>query len=91
MRRCASGCAAPSRRRRPPCVTSSERERICQLEREKGSCAEPTGIVDKINEIPNRGNRPLHLYGILDLRVAISTLSGATETDMVLGNFAVSC
>lgn len=48
------------------------------------------GLVEKIGEVPNPPNRPLHLYGILDLRVAI-TASTAMEVPLALDNFAVEC
>lgn len=49
-----------------------------------------TGIVSKIGELPNPGNRPLHLYGIVDLRVAI-TAATATDVRLALDNYAVEC
>jgi hypothetical protein len=48
------------------------------------------GIVKQVGEVPNKGNRPLHLYGIVDLRVAISMLTDS-EIELVLGNFAILC
>lgn len=49
-----------------------------------------TGIVKQVGEKPNPPNRPMHLYGIVDLRVAITAMSG-TEVRLVLGNFVIQC
>ena len=48
------------------------------------------GAVIKIGELPNPGNRPLHLYGLLDPRLAIA-LRPQQETDLVCGNFILLC
>lgn len=48
------------------------------------------GAVKKIGELPNRGNRPLHLFGVVDLRLAIAMLQNQ-DIDLVLGNLAVEC
>lgn len=47
-------------------------------------------IVDKIGEVENPPNRPLHLYGITDLRVLIATMVAA-DVPVVLGNYALVC
>ncbi len=48
------------------------------------------GSVSKIGEIPNPGNRPLHLYGLLDPRLAIA-LRPQQETELVFGNYILVC
>jgi hypothetical protein len=48
------------------------------------------GSVAKIGELPNPGNRPMHLYGLLDPRLAVA-LRPSQETELVLGNFILSC
>lgn len=49
-----------------------------------------TGTVAKVGEIPNPPNRPLYLFGVLDLRLAIAILPGV-DVQVVLGNFALLC
>ncbi|GAC1611037.1 MAG: hypothetical protein NVS3B3_21250 [Aquirhabdus sp.] len=49
-----------------------------------------TGAVQKIGEIPNPPNRPLYLYGITDLRLAIAVLT-KFEVGLVLANYALLC
>jgi hypothetical protein len=49
-----------------------------------------TGMVDQIGELPNPGNRPMNLYGPVDLRLAIAMLPNSTP-DEVLANFALIC
>lgn len=49
-----------------------------------------SGVVDQVGVLPNPGNRPMHLYGITDLRVAVAALSGM-ELPMVLGNYVLVC
>jgi hypothetical protein len=48
-----------------------------------------SGAVQKIGEIPNR-NRPSHLYGVVDLRVAVAMLP-AVDVPLILGNYALVC
>lgn len=49
-----------------------------------------TGMVAQIGDVPNPGNRPMYLYGPIDLRLAIAMLSNASAEE-VLGNFALIC
>jgi len=49
-----------------------------------------TGMVDQIGEVPNPGNRPLYLFGPIDLRLAIAMLPNS-HPEEVLGNFALAC
>jgi hypothetical protein len=49
-----------------------------------------TGLVAKIGELPNAGKKPLHLYGIADVRLAVAMLP-APEVEFVLGNYAFAC
>ena len=48
------------------------------------------GSVAKIGELPNPGNRPMHLYGLLDPRLAVALRPGQ-ETELVLGNYVLAC
>ncbi len=49
-----------------------------------------TGAMKKIGEIPNPPNRPLHLYGIVDLRLAVAVLT-ALDVGLILANYALVC
>jgi hypothetical protein len=49
-----------------------------------------TGVVQQIGEVPNPPNRPLHLYGIVDPRVAIAAFT-TIDVPTVLGNYVVMC
>lgn len=49
-----------------------------------------SGLVKKVDERPNRINRPLHVYSLADPRVAIAC-SETLELDLVLDNFLVLC
>jgi len=49
-----------------------------------------TGLVSRIGELPNPGNRPMYLYGPVDLRLAIAMLANSPP-DEVLANFALIC
>jgi Zn finger protein HypA/HybF involved in hydrogenase expression len=49
-----------------------------------------SAAVTKIGELPNKGNRPLHLFGAIDLRLAVAMLP-AQEIQMILANFAIEC
>lgn len=48
------------------------------------------GAVEKIGEIPNAGNRPLHLYAVTDLRIAIAT-ARTSDVALLLDNYALEC
>lgn len=48
------------------------------------------GVVERIGELPNPGNRPMHLYGLTDLRLAVAA-SPNTDVRLVLDNYAVQC
>ena len=49
-----------------------------------------TGLVRKVDERPNRVNRPLHVYSISDPRVAIAA-SEALDLDLILDNYLMLC
>jgi len=49
-----------------------------------------TGMVAQIGEDPNPGNRPMYLYGPVDLRLALAMLPNAAP-DEVLANYALVC
>lgn len=49
-----------------------------------------TGATLKSGEVPNPGNRPLHLYSISDPRLAIA-LRPSQETELILGNCVLIC
>ncbi len=49
-----------------------------------------TGVVAKIDELPNQRDRPTHLFGITDLRVAI-TMMPSVDLPLFLGNYALEC
>jgi hypothetical protein len=49
-----------------------------------------TGAVAKIDELPNQRDRPTHLYGIVDLRVAIAALS-AMDVPLIVSNVILEC
>jgi hypothetical protein len=61
-----------------------------QAARQKIKQWENCGAVEKIDEIENPGSRPLFLYGIRDVRLAISCLS-REEIEIILGNFVFPC
>ena len=44
------------------------------------------GFAVKIGELPNKGNRPLHLYGVTDLRLAIAMRAGANSQQLLSQN-----
>lgn len=48
------------------------------------------GIVQKVDERPNRVNRPLHVYSISDPRIAVAA-SESLDLDLILDNFLVFC
>jgi hypothetical protein len=48
------------------------------------------GLVHKVDERPNRVNRPLHVYALKDPRVAIACSEGL-DLDLVLDNFLIFC
>ena len=49
-----------------------------------------TGLVRKVDERPNRVNRPLHVYSIADPRVAIACTENV-ELELVLDNYLILC
>ncbi len=49
-----------------------------------------TGMIDKVDEQPNPPNRPMYVYGPVDLRLAIAMLPNLSP-DEVLANFALVC
>lgn len=49
-----------------------------------------SGAVVKIGDVPNPGNRPQYLYGIVDPRLAVAVLSAASLEDAVEG-FLLIC
>lgn len=49
-----------------------------------------TGLVAQIGDVPNPGNRPMYLYGPVDLRLAIGMLPN-TAPDEVLANYVLLC
>jgi len=46
--------------------------------------------VAKIGEVPNPPNRPMYLYGVSDIRLAVEVLQG-TDIDLILGNVVIQC
>jgi len=51
---------------------------------------ESSGVVAKIGEIPNPPNRPMYLFGITDVRVAMAVLPNL-EVELILGNYVLEC
>lgn len=49
-----------------------------------------TATVAKIDELPNQRDRPTHLFGVTDLRVAVAMLS-TTDVELILGNYVLAC
>jgi hypothetical protein len=49
-----------------------------------------TGIVKKVGELPNRGQRPLHLFAVTDVRAMIA-MAPETDVPLLLGNYAIVC
>jgi hypothetical protein len=49
-----------------------------------------TATVAKIDELPNQKDRPTHLFGVTDLRVAVAMLS-TTDLELILGNYVLAC
>jgi hypothetical protein len=49
-----------------------------------------SGAVKKVGEMPNPGNRPLYLYGLVDIRLCVAALSN-TPVDEIFGNFLLEC
>ncbi len=49
-----------------------------------------SGLVHKVDERPNRVNRPLHVYAIRDPRVAIACSEGV-DLELILDNYLVLC
>ena len=48
------------------------------------------GVVDRVGEVRYPANRSMHLYGVVDVRVAVSMMS-TTDVPLILGNYAVEC
>ena len=46
--------------------------------------------MSRVGEIPNPGNRPLHLYGVTDPRVCVAAFH-QDDPEMVLGNYTFVC
>lgn len=49
-----------------------------------------TGLVEKIAELQDARNRPQHLYGVTDLRLAVA-MRQDLDSEMILGQFALLC
>jgi hypothetical protein len=61
-----------------------------QAARSKVQKWEQTGLISQIGELPNPGNRPMNLYGAVDMRLAIAMLRTASPEEVV-GNYILSC
>ena len=61
-----------------------------QAARSKVQKWDQTGLIAQIGELPNPGNRPMHLYGAIDPRLAIAMLRTASPEE-VLGNYVLVC
>jgi hypothetical protein len=61
-----------------------------QAARSKVQKWQQTGLVAQIGELPNPGNRPMHLFGAVDPRLAIAMLR-TTGPDEILGNYGLYC
>ncbi|MGE5763545.1 MAG: hypothetical protein ACM3ZF_06625, partial [Mycobacterium leprae] len=48
------------------------------------------GVVDRVGDVAYPASRPMHLYGVVDLRVALSMMS-TTDVPLILGNYGVEC
>ena len=51
---------------------------------------ESGGVVGKIGTVPNPPNRPMHLYGVTDVRVALTMMS-SMEVPLFLSNLVFLC
>jgi hypothetical protein len=49
-----------------------------------------TGVVAKVDELPNQRDRPTHLYGVVDLRVAVAALP-AMDVPLIISNVVLEC
>lgn len=61
-----------------------------QAVRSKVQKWQESGAVVRIGEVPNPGNRPQYLFGIVDPRLAVAVLGNATIEDAVEG-FLITC
>lgn len=61
-----------------------------QATRSKVQKWQASGAVVKIGEVPNPGNRPQYLFGIVDPRLALAVLGNATVEEAVDG-FLITC
>jgi hypothetical protein len=61
-----------------------------QAARSKVQKWEQTGLIAQIGELPNPGNRPMHLYGAVDVRLAIAMLKTTSPAEIV-GNYVLFC
>lgn len=61
-----------------------------QAARSKVQKWQSSGAVVKIGDVPNPGNRPQYLYGVVDPRLAVAVLSDASIEEAV-ENFLVIC
>jgi hypothetical protein len=49
-----------------------------------------TGLVAQIGEVPNPPNRPMYLYGPVDLRLALAMIPNIAPEE-ILANYALIC
>lgn len=79
---------------RPTFTTSEVGSEIFRIStegaRQKIQAWARTGVVAKVDELPNRRDRPTHLYGVIDLRVAIAALP-AIEIALIAANLVLEC
>jgi hypothetical protein len=61
-----------------------------QAARSKVQKWEQTGLISQIGVLPNPGNRPMHLYGAIDPRLAIAMLR-TTAPEEVIRNYLLFC
>lgn len=61
-----------------------------QAARSKIQKWEQTGLIAQIGELPNPGNRPMHLYGAIDVRLAIAMLRTSSPEE-IIGNYVLFC
>jgi hypothetical protein len=61
-----------------------------QAARSKVQKWEQTGLISQIGELPNPGNRPMHLYGAVDPRLVIAMLRTVSPEE-ILGNYLLFC
>lgn len=61
-----------------------------QAARSKVQKWQQTGLIDQIGELPNPGNRPMYLYGAVDIRLAIAMLRTVSPEE-IIGNYVLFC